>query len=206
MDASAGPSRGGRGWRSAAEPRLFTSTEASELIEKIEKLFGAAKSQARRADATAARARGDVDRAESEMVQAGTLLARAKTNLEQAMAGIDAGRARPALIHAETAKAEVELRRAESVLARAHAELARAKADLARANAELTQAETELKSRVHALGGYLRSVEEGEVDFLTKRDGVEVYLCWKLGDHRVNHWHELESSVFERKPLRTGKR
>ena len=32
-------------------------------------------------------------------------------------------------------------------------------------------------------------------------DGREVYLCWRLGEPEVLHWHELNAGVAGRKTL-----
>ena len=33
------------------------------------------------------------------------------------------------------------------------------------------------------------------------RDGREVYLCWRLGEPEVSHWHELNAGFAGRQPL-----
>jgi hypothetical protein len=47
----------------------------------------------------------------------------------------------------------------------------------------------------------LRDPETGLVDFPGERDGRRVYLCWRLGEDRVSHWHDLESGFAGRMPL-----
>lgn len=51
------------------------------------------------------------------------------------------------------------------------------------------------------LGVEPRSVTEGLVDFPAVIDGRPVYLCWRLGEARVGHWHERDASVHHRHPL-----
>ena len=60
------------------------------------------------------------------------------------------------------------------------------------------------------LRGILREVTElgvevkaadGLVDFRTKLRGRTVFLCWRYGERRVEHYHELDSGVAGRKPL-----
>jgi hypothetical protein len=48
----------------------------------------------------------------------------------------------------------------------------------------------------------LKDYFSGLVDFRALRDGREVYLCWKLGEPEVAHWHELDSGFAGRKKLR----
>ena len=47
----------------------------------------------------------------------------------------------------------------------------------------------------------LRDAETGLVDFPGERDGERVWLCWRLGEDRVGHWHPLESGFAGRRPL-----
>lgn len=47
----------------------------------------------------------------------------------------------------------------------------------------------------------LRDPETGLVDFLGEVDGRRVWLCWRLGEDRVAHYHELDSGFVGRKPL-----
>jgi hypothetical protein len=37
------------------------------------------------------------------------------------------------------------------------------------------------------------------VDFYSKRDGRDVFLCWKQGEPAVEHWHELEGGFSGRR-------
>jgi hypothetical protein len=41
----------------------------------------------------------------------------------------------------------------------------------------------------------LRDPETGLIDFPGE------YLCWRLGEEHVEHWHELESGFLGRRPL-----
>jgi hypothetical protein len=60
-------------------------------------------------------------------------------------------------------------------------------------------------SRVVAEIGELRVVvrdpSTGLVDFPAERDGEPVYLCWRLGEDEVAHWHDRDSGFSGRKPL-----
>jgi hypothetical protein len=50
-------------------------------------------------------------------------------------------------------------------------------------------------------GCYLKDLESGLVDFPTLWEGREVYLCWKLGEPEVGHWHEIEAGFSGRHAL-----
>ena len=50
-------------------------------------------------------------------------------------------------------------------------------------------------------GIVLRDAESGLIDFPSRVDGQEVYLCWRLGEDRVGYWHGPESGFAGRRPL-----
>ena len=47
----------------------------------------------------------------------------------------------------------------------------------------------------------LKDYFTGLVDFLCWMDDHEVYLCWKLDEPEVSHWHELDSGFSGRQKL-----
>jgi hypothetical protein len=47
----------------------------------------------------------------------------------------------------------------------------------------------------------LRDPETGLVDFPGEREGRRVWLCWRMGEDRVGHWHELDAGFRSRRPL-----
>jgi hypothetical protein len=50
-------------------------------------------------------------------------------------------------------------------------------------------------------GIVLRDPSIGLIDFLHKREGDSVFLCWKLGEARVEWWHPLETGIAGRQRL-----
>jgi hypothetical protein len=56
-------------------------------------------------------------------------------------------------------------------------------------------------TQLDALDIVLRDPRQGLVDFPSIREGVEVYLCWKLDEQRVEWWHEPEAGFAGRQPL-----
>jgi hypothetical protein len=50
-------------------------------------------------------------------------------------------------------------------------------------------------------GVILRDPETGLVDFPAQRDGHDVFLCWRMGEERVAHWHGMEAGFAGRRPL-----
>jgi hypothetical protein len=47
----------------------------------------------------------------------------------------------------------------------------------------------------------VRDLDQGIVDFPALVAGHEVYLCWRLGESEITHWHGLESGFAGRRPL-----
>ena len=54
---------------------------------------------------------------------------------------------------------------------------------------------------IQELGGVVKDLGEGLVDFPARREGADVLLCWKLGEDEITHWHGLEEGFAGRKPL-----
>jgi hypothetical protein len=56
---------------------------------------------------------------------------------------------------------------------------------------------------VAALGVEVKGVD-GLVDFRTRRDGEVVYLCWRFGEDRIAHWHDLDGGFAGRQAIKPG--
>ena len=54
---------------------------------------------------------------------------------------------------------------------------------------------------IDALGIEIKDINSGLIDFWSKRDGREVYLCWRYGEEEIAHWHEIDSGFAGRQPL-----
>jgi len=54
---------------------------------------------------------------------------------------------------------------------------------------------------VRDLGGDVKDVETGLVDFPARRLGEEILLCWRLGEKKVGFWHPLEGGFAARLPV-----
>jgi hypothetical protein len=54
---------------------------------------------------------------------------------------------------------------------------------------------------IEALDLELKDLNTGLIDFLSERDGRDVYLCWRFDEPRVAHWHDLEAGFAGRQPL-----
>ncbi|MBI1848652.1 MAG: DUF2203 domain-containing protein [Candidatus Rokubacteria bacterium] len=51
------------------------------------------------------------------------------------------------------------------------------------------------------LGGVPKDLGQGLVDFPHLRDGLEVELCWKMGEREIRFWHGRAEGFAGRKPL-----
>jgi len=56
-------------------------------------------------------------------------------------------------------------------------------------------------ARINAWGVELKGLDEGLLDFPSDREGRVVYLCWRLGEDRIEWWHELDTGFAGRQPL-----
>jgi len=50
-------------------------------------------------------------------------------------------------------------------------------------------------------GIVLRDPSIGLIDFFHQREGETVFLCWKLGEAKVEWWHPLNSGIAGRERL-----
>ena len=73
--------------------------------------------------------------------------------------------------------------------------------DLDAAVAAETEAISRCVERIQELGGVVKDLNAGLVDFPALRDGEVVYLCWRLGEDEIRYWHGLEEGFAGRKEL-----
>ncbi len=76
--------------------------------------------------------------------------------------------------------------------------------DLAKSKAERDQFAEHLQEaiqRIQETGCVVKDLDQGLVDFPSLREGEEVYLCWKLGEARIEYWHGIDEGFAGRKPL-----
>ena len=65
----------------------------------------------------------------------------------------------------------------------------------------LAQGINDWLQRIVELGALPKGVEPALVDFPAVVEGREAYLCWKLGDKKLTHWHGVDEGFSGRKPL-----
>jgi hypothetical protein len=76
---------------------------------------------------------------------------------------------------------------------------------------ELRQVQVELERGQEKMDEYVRELSQlgvelkdyftGLIDFPSLRNGRPIYLCWRLGEAEVAHWHELEAGFAGRQKL-----
>jgi hypothetical protein len=54
---------------------------------------------------------------------------------------------------------------------------------------------------IEELGGIVKDLDRGLVDFPTRRGDEEVLLCWQLGEEEIRFWHGLEEGFAGRREL-----
>ena len=54
---------------------------------------------------------------------------------------------------------------------------------------------------LESTGVMVKSIEQGLLDFPSKRFDEEVWLCWKHGETEIKFWHEKDSGFMGRKPI-----
>jgi hypothetical protein len=76
---------------------------------------------------------------------------------------------------------------------------------------ELLNARVAVTALAERINGYLGELSEigcvfkgfdaGLVDFYSLREDRLIFLCWRLGEGTIQHWHEIESGFSGRHPL-----
>ncbi|HTU83618.1 MAG TPA: DUF2203 domain-containing protein [Candidatus Acidoferrales bacterium] len=55
--------------------------------------------------------------------------------------------------------------------------------------------------RIESLGCVVKDIDLGLIDFPSVRDGEPVYLCWKVGEPSVSHWHGTAEGFAARRSV-----
>ena len=51
------------------------------------------------------------------------------------------------------------------------------------------------------MGILIKDLDAGVIDFLGKRAGREVCLCWRVGEEDIDYWHETDEGFAGRQPI-----
>ena len=69
---------------------------------------------------------------------------------------------------------------------------------------ELNHAITQIYHATEELeqtGVMIKDIDQGLLDFPSKRFDEEIWLCWKDGETEIKFWHEIDSGFNGRKPV-----
>lgn len=66
---------------------------------------------------------------------------------------------------------------------------------------ELVRGFYQIADDINAQGCVLKEVEHGLVDFYSHHHGRMVFLCWKMGEEKIEAWHEIDSGFASRQSL-----
>ena len=76
--------------------------------------------------------------------------------------------------------------------------------DLVRTQTQVSEAAARINAyllELESIGCQFKGFDEGLIDFYALRDDRLVFLCWKLGEAHITHWHEVDSGVTGRQPI-----
>ena len=105
------------------------------------------------------------------------------------------------------------VRRIVGDIVRTHGEALKAQSDLEHVPAGTTPQDIQRRLESHLehledfvdelteVGCELKDYRMGLIDFTGRHKGRDVCLCWKLGEERITHWHEIESGFSGRQPI-----
>ena len=58
-----------------------------------------------------------------------------------------------------------------------------------------------LVDEIHGLGCFLKDVDTGLIDFYAMQNNHGVFLCWRLGEEKVEYWHDINTGFTSREKL-----
>ena len=54
---------------------------------------------------------------------------------------------------------------------------------------------------IQAIGCLFKGFDAGLVDFYTLREDRLVFLCWRVDEAHITHWHEVDAGYSGRQPI-----
>ena len=55
--------------------------------------------------------------------------------------------------------------------------------------------------KLENMGCVIKDLDIGIIDFYSRFEGREIFLCWKLGEKQLKFWHEVDAGYACRKPI-----
>ena len=81
-------------------------------------------------------------------------------------------------------------------------------------SAEQMELRTQIEEVAREMNGYLQELnqvgcvlkgfDQGLVDFYGRMEDRDILWCWKVGEDRIEHWHEVEAGFAGRQPIAVG--
>lgn len=74
---------------------------------------------------------------------------------------------------------------------------------------EVKRIETQVRALLHEIqreGVEVKGLHPALLDFPALRYGQEVYLCWREGEERIEHWHPLHTGFAGRQRVHESER
>jgi hypothetical protein len=65
----------------------------------------------------------------------------------------------------------------------------------------LVTALSQILDQLEDQGCYIKDLDIGLVDFLSTFEGRDIFLCWKLGEPHISHWHEVNEGFSSRQEI-----
>jgi len=94
------------------------------------------------------------------------------------------------------------VRELELIAARERADAPDPRAEELRRSAQASAADIDtFLGELAALGVECKGYDVGLVDFPAELEGREVFLCWRLGEPAVAHWHDRDAGFAGRRPI-----
>jgi hypothetical protein len=59
----------------------------------------------------------------------------------------------------------------------------------------------DLLDRIHSTGCLVKDLDVGLLDFPSRLDNQDVYLCWRLGEDRIRFYHRQDEGFSGRRPI-----
>jgi hypothetical protein len=69
------------------------------------------------------------------------------------------------------------------------------------AASERARAINDFLLELERIGCLFKGFDAGLVDFYSLREDRLVLLCWRRGEERITHWHELDAGLAGRQPI-----
>ena len=55
--------------------------------------------------------------------------------------------------------------------------------------------------KLDKIGCLLKDMDSGLIDFYCRFEGRDIFLCWKIGEDRIRHWHEVDAGFEGRQMI-----